>query len=346
MAMKDRIRPANPTISEVARRAGVSKAAVSFALNGRSGVSPETRARIVQLAAEMGFVPNSTAQALSTHRSGNLGLVLRRRPELWRSDSFFMSFLAGVDSISAPSGNFLLVRLVNDTDAENAAYRDFAQTERVDGVFVIDLRTVDPRLALLDTLGLTAVTLNRPLKPSSVTAVCVDDDRAIRDAVGHLIHLGHRTIGHIAGPSTSMRAADLRRVWEDALRDVGAGQGSLMISADFSATRAAEATRVMLHAVDPPTAILFASDLMAVAGLSVAQNLGLQIPEDLSLIGYGDDEFSEHLPIPLTTVKIDCRSWGEVAATTLLTRLSGVNVDDIHLPAAQLVVRASTGRAP
>ena len=103
-----------PTISDVAARAGVSKGAVSFALNGRSGVSPETRARILQAAQELGFVPNANARALSTRRSGSLGLVFARRPEMFRSDPFFVPFIAGIESAISPTGHLLVLRFVGD----------------------------------------------------------------------------------------------------------------------------------------------------------------------------------------------------------------------------------------
>ena len=139
-----------PTISDVAARAGVSKAAVSFALNGRPGVSQDTRDRILRVAEDLGFTPNSTARALSFRRSGNLGLVMARSHDTLGSDPFFPAFIAGVESAVAASGIFLLVRLVTDERAESEAYRELARTGRVDGVFVTDLRVDDPRPALLD----------------------------------------------------------------------------------------------------------------------------------------------------------------------------------------------------
>src|SRR3954452_17408768 len=100
-----------PTISDVAARAGVSKAAVSFALNNRPGESSGTRERILLAAADLGFTANSSARALSNRRSGNLGLVMARPHEILSADPFFPAFIAGIESAIAPSGNFLLVRV-------------------------------------------------------------------------------------------------------------------------------------------------------------------------------------------------------------------------------------------
>lgn len=337
--------PAKPTISDVAARAGVSKGAVSFALNGRAGVSPETRARILQAAGELGFVPNAAARALSTRRSGSLGLVFARRPEMLRSDPFFPQFIAGIESAVASTGYLLALRFVGDADAEIEAYRELARTGRVDGVFVTDLRIDDPRPALLEGLGLPAVTLNRPDLPSAAPAVCVDDAGAVRDAVEHLISLGHRRIGQVCGPGRYLHAANRRRVCAQVLLEAGLTEGPV-VEADFSAAGGAAATRELLDATERPTAILYASDLMAVVGLSVAQHRGLRIPDDLSVVGFDDGDLSEHLAVPLSTVRTDAFGWGRAAAAALMARVDGDQVDDIHQPAAKFVVRASTGPAP
>ena len=253
-----------PTISDVAARAGVSKGAVSFALNGRPGVSPDTRDRILQAARELGFTANSSARALANRRSGNLGLVMARSHETLGSDPFFPPFIAGIESAVAPSGVFLLVRLVDNEAAETEAYREMATTGRVDGVFLTDLRTDDPRPALLDKLGLLAVTLNRPLVPSTAPAICVDDGPAVRDAVRHLVGLGHggsRTSA--AQQPTCMPRTDGR---SGRTPSGNRSPQSPIIETDFSAAGGAAATAELFDRADRPTAILYANDLMAIAG--------------------------------------------------------------------------------
>lgn len=334
-----------PTISDVAARAGVSKGAVSFALNGRDGVSAQTRARILRAAADLGFTPNAMARALSTRRSGNLGLVMARPHETLRSDPFFPAFIAGIESMLAPSGHLLSVRLVGDEAAEAEAYRDLARTGRVDGVFVTDLLAGDQRPALLEDLGLAAVTLNRPEVPGAAPAVCVDDGPAVQDAVQELINRGHRRIGHVGGPARYLHASHRRGVWADALRDACLPEGPYE-EADFSAAGGAEATRTMLDSADRPTAILYASDLMAIAGLAVAALRGLRIPEDLSVVGFDDDQISAHLPVPLSSVRTDAYGWGQAAAAALQARVTGEEVGDIDLPVAQFILRSSIGPAP
>jgi DNA-binding LacI/PurR family transcriptional regulator len=335
----------NPTISDVATRAGVSKGAVSFALNGRAGVSADTRARILRVAADLGFAPNATARALSTPPSGGVARVLARPHETLRSDPFFPAFIAGIESALAPSGHLLSVRLVGSDDAEAQVYRELARTGRVDGVFVTDLRAGDPRPALLEELGLAAVTLNRPETAVAAPAVCVGDGPAVRDAVQQLIRLGHRRIGHIGGPARYLQAAYRRAAWADALRQAGLPEGPYQ-EADSSAAGGAEATRALLDEADRPTAILYSSDQMAIAGLTVAGRRGLRIPDDLSVVGFDDGEISAHLTVPLATVRTDAYGWGRAAAAALMARVAGEEIGDIHLPPAQFVVRGSVGPAP
>ncbi len=182
-----------PTISDVAARAGVSKGAASFALNGKAGVSAETRDRILKAAEELGFTPSATARALATKRSDTLGLILARDPGLLGSDPFFPPFIAGVETVISPESKALTLRFV-EPDDEAAAYTDAARAHRMDGVIVADLRVADQRPALLTELGLPYVSLNRPEVHSSGPAVCLDDRPGIRTAIEHLIRAG--THGH------------------------------------------------------------------------------------------------------------------------------------------------------
>ena len=197
------------TIADVARAAGVSQTAVSFALNGRPGLADATRAHILRVAEEIGWRPNASARSLSTRRALALGLVFNRPPELFGADPFFPSFIGGVETVLAPAGQSLVLHVVRDDAGETRAYRRLAQEGVVDGVFVTDLRRDDPRLPLLEDLGLPAVTLNRPESASPFPAVCLDDRPGITAAVGHLAGLGHRRIAHVGGPGAFLRQLEV-----------------------------------------------------------------------------------------------------------------------------------------
>jgi DNA-binding LacI/PurR family transcriptional regulator len=335
-----------PTIADVARHAGVSKGAVSFALNGRDGVSGQTRDRILAAADELDWRPSHRARSLSVSRAFALGLVLARAPELLGADPFYPSFIAGVESVLASAGYSLLLKVVSRT-AEEDGYRRLVGEGRVDGVFLSDLRIGDPRLKLLSELGLPAVTLNRPDIASPFPAVCMDDRSGIRAAVGHLVDLGHTRIAHVSGPLELVHSLSRRDAWAAAVAEAQLPAGPLVIS-DFTAAGGAAATAQLLGLPDPPTAIVFANDLMAIAGLGVAHQDGLRVPEDLSVTGFDGTALAGHVHPPLTTVITNPFRWGRAAARTLLRVVSRdvPRVADVQLAPAPLEIRASTARPP
>jgi DNA-binding LacI/PurR family transcriptional regulator len=334
-----------PTIADVAARAGVSQGAVSFALNGRDGVAEETRRRILEVARELGWRPSHRARSLSTSRAFALGMVLARPPELFGVDPFFPSFVGGVESILSGSGQALVLQVVPDAEAEEAGYRRLAGEGRVDGVILSDLRADDTRIPLLSDLGLPAITLNRPDVPSEFPAVCLDDRPGVTAAVEHLISLGHTRIAHVSGPAEFLHGASRRTAWSDALATAGLPEGPL-VESDFTPAGGAAATRELLGLAEPPTAIVYGNDLMAVSGLTVAHELGWPVPDRLSVTGFDDIELAAYVHPPLTTVRISAFRWGQAAARTLLDLVGGVPADDVALPTGELVVRGSTGPVP
>lgn len=333
-----------PTISDVARQAGVSKGAVSFALNGRDGVSSQTRARILAAARALDWQPSHRARSLSVSRAFALGLVLARAPELLGADPFFPSFIAGVETILAPAGYSLVLQVVSGASAEEAGYRKLAGEGRVDGVFVSDLRSADSRIGLLSDLGVTAVTLNRPDIASPFPAVCMDDRPGVRDAVRHLVGLGHTRIAHVSGPLEFQHSMSRRDAWAEVLARAGLVAGPLVVS-DFTAAGGAAATSQLLELAAPPTAIVYANDLMAIAGLGVAHNRGLRVPEDLSVTGFDGTELASHVHPSLTTVSTNAFGWGHAAATMLLGVVGHAGpaaIADVELEPGRLEVRGST----
>ncbi|WEO79000.1 LacI family DNA-binding transcriptional regulator [Cryobacterium sp. SO2] len=332
--------PTKVTIADVAKAAGVSKGLVSFALNDRPGVSAETRTRILQIAQTLGWTPSLRARSLSSKRSFALGLVIARDPEVLGSDPFFTSFIAGVETILAPEGLALVLSVVPDEPTELHTYRTLVTDGRVDGVFLSDLRRDDARIPCLAELGLPTVTLGRPDQPSPFPSVSIDDTHGITESVRHLVGLGHRRIAHVAGSAAMLHGSRRRDAFTLAMRSAGLGDGQV-VETDFSIADGADATRRLLRQSEPPTAIVFASDPMAIAGIGVAQELGVRVPEDVSITGFDDIEFARYVYPALTTVGATPMVWGRAAATTLLGLIRTGSADDVELPAARLIVRGS-----
>ena len=329
-----------PTINDVASAAGVSKGAVSFALNDRPGVAPETRARILEVAKQLGWTPSPRARALSVSKALAVGLVVARPPEVLRADAFFPSFIAGLETVLSEQGHALLLQVAEHDDEQ--AYRRLASGGRVDGVLLTDLAVVDTRPALLAELGLPTVIVGPAVPDCPWPSLYVDDAPGITAAVEHLVGQGHRHIAHVSGPQSMVHGRSRRGAWEQALRDAGLPEG-VCVEADFSAGSGATATATLLDLAEPPTAIVYANDLMAMAGLSLAVSRGVSVPGMLSITGYDDTEIAAHLQPALTTVSTDVVAWGRAAATRLLDVIHQRPDTPVDIPSARLVLRGSTG---
>lgn len=343
-----------PTIDDVARAAQVSKGAVSFALNGRPGVAETTRARILAAADDLGWTPNATARSLSTQRALAVGLVVAREPELLGADPFFPPFIAGIETVLAERGHALVLQVPPSAEAELDGYRRLAVDRRVDGVFLSDLRVDDPRPKVLAGLELPAVTIGR-LPNSHLPSVSLDDRPGVGAAVRHLIDLGHRRIANVAGPAQFVHGEARQNAWRTVMLAAGLSV-DLVVTADFAASGGAAATAVLLDLAEPPTAIVYANDVMAIAGMAVAASRGVSVPDQLSVTGFDDTELARHLNPALTTVRSDALGWGAAAAHLLLdvidagaapgstrSRRSPERPLDVHveLPPAELVLRDS-----
>lgn len=330
-----------PTITDVARVAGVSKGAVSFALNGRPGVAADTRERILAVARDLGWSPSLRGRALSVSRSLAVGLVIARPPETLGADPFFASFITGIETVLSARGYALMLQVVGDEHNEHESYRRLAASGRVDGVFLTDMRVDDVRPQLLDHLGLPTVVIGPAPGHGPWSAVQIDDRPGIVAAVEHLVDLGHTRISHVAGPARFVHGVSRREAWSKAVTDAGLEPGTC-ITGDFSAQGGADATKRLLDLAEPPTAIVYANDLMAIAGMSTAIGRGVEVPGHLSITGFDDTPLAAYLEPALTTVRTDVVGWGRAAATRLLALVDGEAGVETDLPPPEFVIRAST----
>ncbi|MFI1970909.1 LacI family DNA-binding transcriptional regulator [Streptomyces cinnamoneus] len=342
-----RHRPARrPTMKDVAQRAGVSESAVSFALNDRPGVSAATRERVRRVAEQLGWQPSAAARALSGEGAATVGLVLARPARTLGVESFFLQLVSGVQEALAARGLGLLFQVVEDLDAECAVHRRWWAEHRVDGVLVVDPRDGDPRPELLAELGLPAVVVGAPAEAvprgAAISTVWADDAGAMASVVAHLHALGHRRVVHVAGlPGL---AHTRRRI--DSLRAEAERLGlpeARSVTTDYSDAQGAEATRRVLAAPRPPTALVYDNDVMAVAGLAVAAERGLSVPGGLSVVAWEDSVLCRTTHPPLTALNRDTAAFGRRAAERLTALLDGAEPVSVQDPRPGLVRRGSTG---
>jgi len=333
-----------PTIADIARRAGVTKAAVSFALNGQPGVSAATRERILAIAAEVGFEPNSAARALSDGRAGAFGLIIDRPARTLGSEVFFMQLISGLQAELAANHITLLFTMAEDQAEEIRIYRTWWAQRKVDGVFLVDLQVRDRRISVLEELSMPAVVLGAVRGAGSLPAIWQDDRAATQTAVGYLAGLGHRRVARVGGFARYWHSA-LRT---DALADIAGAAGieAISVAADYTAEHGAEATRDLLEQPAPPTAIMYDNDLMALAGLGAAQRMGVRVPTDLSILVWDDSTICELVHPAFTALRRDIPATGVRAARMLRLAVAGDRPDHVQEAQPVLVVRDSTAAAP
>jgi len=331
-----------PTIADIAKRAGVSKGAVSFALNGQPGVSEATRARILRVAEEINWRPHSAARALGGARADTVGLVIARPARTLGVEPFFAQLLSGLQRELSSHSIALHLMIVEDTAAEIEVYQRWASERRVDGLVLVDPKANDPRIAAVEHLQIPAIVVGGPGKFGRLPCVWADDRAAMLSAVDYLAALGHTRIAHVAGLPEFQHTQRRAR----ALRDAAARLTLTRVTSlhtDFSDTEGAAATRKLLSDPDRPTAIIYDSDLMAVAGLGVAMEMAIAVPGELSIVSFDDSVLTQLTHPALTALSRDTCLFGVQAAETLLAVMADPTAAKNRKTATpRLTVREST----
>jgi DNA-binding LacI/PurR family transcriptional regulator len=339
------------TIADIAARAGVSISAVSFALNGRPGVSEATRERVRQAARELDWQPHTAARALGGAKAGTIGFVLNRPARTLGTESFFGDLISGIQLGLTGTHIGMTLLVARDADEELETYRDWWRGHRVDGVIIIDPRRDDDRLRLLADLGMPCVVVGSHATPDgSAPSVWIDDSDATDTVLRYLRALGHRHIAHVSGPPefehTALRIERVRAFTGDPDSASGdAGDRTRSVPTDYSAEAGAAATRRLLSAATRPTAIVFDNDVLAVAGLGVASEMGVRVPQDVSIVSFDDSAMIRLVRPAITSLTRDTVELGQRAAVLLREQIEA----DAPLPSRPgpeltLSVRESTGR--
>jgi LacI family repressor for deo operon, udp, cdd, tsx, nupC, and nupG len=312
----------------------VSSAAVSFAINDRPGVSPETRERILEAARELGWRPSASARALTEARTRAIGFVLARDPVQIELDSFFVRFLSGLERTLAPADYALLMQLVPEAPALSA-YERLAFSGRVDGFLLADVEVDDPRFALLQDAGLPVVLAGHPAGECPFPWVETRHAEGMTAAIEHLRGLGHERIAFLGGAPEHEHVQVRLERWR------AASGGGPVVHAQPDAV--AEAAREVLSSA--PTAIVCTSDPLALSVVGAARDAGLSVPGDVSVVGFDDSPLAALASPALTSVRVDYAEFGAAAAEALLAAINGAEPPAYSPSAPELVARASTATA-
>jgi DNA-binding LacI/PurR family transcriptional regulator len=328
------------TMADIARRAGVSRIAVSYALNGRPGVSADLRQRILGIARELGYRANGPALALHGAAANAIGLVLLRSSAALTVEVFRRQLIAGIQSELAGRGFGLALQFVADLEEEGQVYRRWHAERRVDGVLICDPWMDDPRIALVLRLGLPAALIASTPDDGLPGAWC-DDTGWTGELAGYLAGLGHERVARVSGPAGLVHTEIRDEAMERACAE--RGMALTVVRADYTGAAGARATRQLLRSRERPTAIVYDNDVMAIAGLGVAGELGLAVPADLSVVACEDSPLCEAVGPPLTVIRRDIAAYGALAAAQLFAALEGEVRPPVQAEGGRLEIRRSTG---
>lgn len=333
------------TIKDVAARAGVSKGAVSLAFNHKPGLSEATRDRIFLAARELGWAPSLTARTLAGSRVDVVGLAVCRPARMLGLEPWYMEFVSGVESVLAEHSSSLLLRLVRNMDEEVGVQEAWWRGRQIGGSILVDFRADDPRAAMTERLGMPVVAVGHPSLTGGLTSVWTDDATAVTEAVRYLAALGHRRIARVGGAADLGHTAIRTAAFDEAAGALALA-GAWQVATDFSGDAGARATRSLLTAApaDRPTAIVYDNDIMAVAGLSVTAEMGLRVPQDVSLLAWDDSQLCRLTHPTLSAMSHDVHGFGAEVARTLFSVITGAaEAPGSHpVPTPVLTPRGST----
>jgi LacI family transcriptional regulator len=328
------------TIGDVARKAGVGRGTVSRVLNNKPNVDPDTRAKVQAVIDELDFVPSAAARRLSSGRSFSVGVVV---PFLTRPS--VVERLRGIELSLVQLGLDMITMNVESAERRDAVLRTIARPERIDGLILMSITPHEDELARIQATGLPLVLLDAHHR--AVPRVVMDDVDGGRIAARHLLELGHRSIGFVGDvprPGFGFASSRLRlRGVEEALRAEGlAIREDHLGLAEHSRQNARRSAEMILRRLDRPTAIVCASDTEAIGVLEAAQALGLQVPGDVSVIGYDDVEAADF--VGLTTIRQPLSESGERAVARLEALIDGRDTGPLRdVMPVSIVVRRTTG---
>ncbi|MFJ8079857.1 LacI family DNA-binding transcriptional regulator [Streptomyces sp. NPDC096205] len=331
-----------PTLEEVAALAGVGRGTVSRVVNNEAGVKDSTRRAVQQAIAELGYVPNLAARSLAGRRADAVALVITERD--WRQfgEPFFSETVRSVGDALTDTSVQLLLTLVR-TDAERQQFVEYARGGRVDGVLLMSVRAEDRLPDHLADAGIPTVLMGRRSGDEQITYVDADNVGGAREAVGHLLRGGRRSIAAIAGPLDMYVAQCRLRGYRQALADAGMpDEDSWVVEGDFTEASGRRAMTEVLERHPQVDAVFAASDTMAAGALAVLHASGRRVPDDVAVIGFDDFLLAEHTEPRLTTVRQPLEEIGRTMVRLLLEEMEQPEVAWRHvILRTRLVLRDS-----
>ncbi len=332
------------TIKDVAKRAGVTIGTVSRVLNNKKWVSEDCRKRVQAAIKDLRYKPQAHARRLRQKQSKIWGILAPHHTKLIRSP-FFADILGGLEEAAAENGFRLLIHPLNETARAQLSYRNLLGDGSADGMFVLNAWSTDVSIRELAEARVPFVLLNGKVTGhDDLPYVGVDNHGGVRKALEHLIEMGHERIGMINGRMTTTNALERYQAFQETL-----AAKKLPVEADWAAEGSYEenggyeAAKRIFKAVRKPTAILCASDLMALGAMRALKEMNLRVPEKISVVGFDNMEEARYHDPSLTTVSFSGHEMGLLGAQKLIQLLDGETLTKkMSVLQAELIVRDST----
>jgi LacI family transcriptional regulator len=305
------------SIRHVAERAGVSVTTVSHALNGTRFVSDEARAKVEEASHALGYVPSEVARWLKQNTTRTLGMLVPNN-----SNPYFAEIIRGVERRCHAAGYSLLLCNSDDDGQRQADHLRVLAERRVDGLVLVAAGDDAQIVASCAGLRVPLVLVDREIDSISADLIEVDHAAGGELATAHLLSLGHKRVACIGGPAKLRPSQQREAGWRRGLASAGIKpRANELERGDFDAPGGAEAMKRLLNSSKPPTAVFVCNDLMAIGALHAAHEAGVNVPRDLSIIGFDDIELAAYTMPPLTTIAQPKEAIGTGAAEMLLERL-------------------------
>ncbi|MCQ4085646.1 LacI family DNA-binding transcriptional regulator [Saccharibacillus sp. JS10] len=304
------------TIKDIAKVAGVSHTTVSRALNGSPLIKPDTRERIAKIASDMNYMPNYSAKNLVTRKSNTIGLFFSSI-EQGTSSSFLADALKG---IRKQLGNMYMLTVSGIDDSSSMDYID---PRRYDGILVMSQSEWDNRFIYhVQSAGIPLVVLNRQLEDPSICNVASDDRVGGKAAADYAFECGHRLVAMIEGKAGFKSSSERKLGYMDSLMAHGLTPNpTYFVQGDYSIESGYTAMNQLLDLQERPTAVFCGNDDMAIGAMNACFDRGVQIPNEISLIGFDDMTFASYTNPPLTTIHKSVSEIAEEGTRLLLERL-------------------------
>ncbi len=327
------------TLMDVARAADVSIASASRAINGLDNVTADVRARVLEAASKLRYVPHWGARSLAMNRTNTIGLLL---PDIY--GEFFSEIIRGVDVAARAKGLHLLVS-GSHGDLSEAVAAVRAMGGRVDGLLVMSPFVDSQDLAAVLPLNLPLVTIASRIGAANHSAISVDNFGGGCMAVRHLVEVGCKRVAHISGPVQNFEAQERKRGFETVMAEAFPGQPLLIAEGEFTEDSGYAAMRRFLERDEVPDGLFAANDMMAVGALLALKEAGLSIPDDVAVMGFDDVPMARFTSPPLSTLRVGVYEMGRQGLEMLTEAFEDSDAEGRSIVISpELVVRGSSAR--